>query len=78
MKSQDAIRTLIDSSSMWSQNKLGAALGLTNQAMYERMAAKDVKASFLASAAAQFGCKLVIVPPQTELPKGSIVIDGME
>ena len=74
MKATDAIRQILANSSGWSQNRLGAELGYSKQVMHDRMTVQDAKAGFLSDAVALMGYKLVVVPPGTKLPNGSIEI----
>lgn len=74
MKATDIIRHLLSESSGWSQNRLGAELGYTKQVMHDRMTTKDAKAGFLADAVSLLGYKLVVVPPGSKLPVGSIEV----
>lgn len=75
MKASDALRKLIEDAPGWSQNKMAKAIGIGVQAMSDRMRAKDQKTGFVAEVLDKLGYQLVIVPPQSTLPQGSIVID---
>ncbi len=76
MDAKDVLRDLIEESPVWSQNKLGAKLGFTPQAMNHRMRAVDLKAGFLADALSALGYELVAVPVGSRLPNGSRTIGG--
>jgi hypothetical protein len=73
MNMRDVLRHLIDSSDAWSQNRLAAHLGLSSQAMANRMApGRGVKADFAAEALDALGYDLVAVPKGSRLPAGSV------
>lgn len=76
MKSVEIARSLIEQSPVWSQNKLASKLGLSPQAMSNRMQAVDLKASFLAEIVESLGYELVVVPQESKLPKGSIRVSN--
>ena len=71
MQSNELIREMLDESPVWTQNKLGAKLGLSSQAMSNRMNAADLRAGFLAEMLAVLGYELVAVPSGSRLPAGS-------
>lgn len=75
MQSNEALRTLVEKSAVWTQNKLAKRLGLTSQAMSQRMQSKDLKAGFITEVLSILGYQLVIVPAESRLPQGSIPID---
>lgn len=74
MESIEAVRGLLEQSPNWTQNKVASKLGLTSQAMSNRMNARDLKAGFLAEVLEVLGYELVVVPAESRLPKGSIPI----
>lgn len=75
MQAIEAVRSMVEGSTVLSQNKVAAALGMSPQSMSQRLYAKDVKAGFVADVADVLGYQLVLVPKGTRLPGGSIVID---
>lgn len=75
MEALEVVRDLLAKSPGWSQNKMGAAVGLSSQAMSNRMKARDIKAGFLAEVLGQLGYELVALPPQSVHPAGTYVID---
>lgn len=76
MNAQQLIDVLVKESPAWTQNRLGAKLGLTSQAMANRMSRSDAKVSFLADALEALGYDLVAVPSGSRLPNGSHRVDG--
>ena len=75
MNAQEVVRKLVEDSKLWSQNSLAKAMGLSSQAMSNRMNREDLKVGFFAKAVGVLGCKLVVLPPQADVPRGAIVID---
>ena len=76
MTIRDALKKLFNESPTWSQNKVGARLGLTNQAMSNRMVqSRRIAVDFVVACLEVMGYQLVIVPPEAKLPRGSIVIE---
>ena len=78
MNAKDLIRKLISETPGTSQNKLGARMGFTNQAMSHRFRADDPKIGFVVTALEYLGYELVAVPAGSKLPHGAVKLDGME
>jgi len=79
MTTREVLRKVIDESAAWSQNRLAVEVGLTPQAMSNRMKpGRDMKAGFVARVLGVLGYQLVAVPKGVRLPAGSIVVDGEE
>ena len=73
----EVAKDLFDQSPTWSQNKVAARMGLSSQAMSNRMQAKDIKVGFFAEVLDVLGYDLVVVPQScTRLPNGSMVVGG--
>lgn len=71
------VRTLLAESRVWTQNRLAAEVGLTAQAMSNRMQRPgDLKCGFVADVLAVLGYDLVAVPRGSRLPNGSVRIGG--
>lgn len=76
MNMREVLRHLIDTSTVWSQNKLASRIGLTSQAMTNRMKPdRDMKVGFAVDVLEAMGYQLVVVPPESKLPQGSIVVE---
>lgn len=75
MNMRDILRHLMNGSTTWTQNKVASRIGLSSQAMSNRMNAKDVKAGFAVEVLETLGYQLVVVPPESKLPQGSIVVE---
>lgn len=76
MRANEIVRELIEASSIWTQNGLAKRLGLSSQAMSNRMNAGDMKVGFFAEAVEELGCQVVVLPPNVDIPRGAIVVDG--
>lgn len=77
MDGRQAIRELIKDSPAWSQNRLAAEVGMSGQAMSNRMQRQgDLRCDFAARLLAVLGYDLVAVPRGSRLPNGSVRIDG--
>ncbi|MBP3884056.1 MAG: Lrp/AsnC family transcriptional regulator [Olsenella sp.] len=79
MKIRDILRKLIDDSTVWSQNRIAPEVGLSPQAMTNRMKGdRNMKAEFAAQVLDVLGYQLVVVPKGNRLPKGSFVVTTEE
>ncbi len=76
MVAREVIRRLVGESGTWSQNRVGAVLGLTPQAMSNRMQRGSMAVGFVADVLGVLGYDLVAVPRGSRLPNGSVRIDG--
>lgn len=74
MKVLDTLRQLIQRSPNWSQNKIASKLGMSNAAMSNRMRRNDQKVDFVVDVLDILGYDLVIVPKESNLPRGSYVV----
>ena len=75
MNAKEVVRKLVEDSKLWSQNSLAKAMGLSSQAMSNRMNRGDLKVGFFAKAVGVLGCTLVVLPPQADVPRGAIPTD---
>lgn len=81
MDARQVLRQLIDGSASWSQNRLAAYIGLTSQAMGNRMSASrasSMRVAFVVDVLDALGYDLVAVPKGSRLPNGSMVIGAGE
>ena len=74
MNIKDIIRDLIEKIPGCSQNSLAERVGLSSQAMSNRMRAGDMKVGFAAKLVNELGYRLVVVPDGKKLPAGSIEV----
>ena len=75
MSIKDTLQALIEESPVWSQNKLGNEMGLSQSAMSQRMNAKRIGFDFVCRTLGLLGYDLVAVPKGSNLPRGSIVVE---
>lgn len=77
MDSKTLLRTLIEASKPWTQNKVASKLGISSQAMSNRMNAKgSLRAEFVADVLGVLGYDLIAVPSGSRRPAGSIQLDS--
>lgn len=72
---REIMKSLMERSDVWTQNKVASRIGLSSQAMSNRMNARDAKAGFAVEVLETMGYQLVVVPLETKLPAGSIVVE---
>lgn len=77
MDAKSLLRKLTEESTVWSQNKVAAELGLSPQNLSNKMRSPgDLKAGLVADYLSVLGYDLVAVPKQSRLPNGSVPITG--
>ena len=75
MTINEIIKAIIEKSPSWSQNKLGAALGISQASMSNRMNVRKMGVPFAVEALGLLGYDLVVVPKGSNLPRGSVIVE---
>lgn len=80
MTIREILRSAIDESTTWSQNRLAVDIGLSGPAMSNRLKAdgRDVKVGFVVAVLDRLGYDLVVVRKGSRLPNGSVVVTAEE